>query len=589
MRASPSSTAASTSPTPPSRPDLRPAAALRPGPSALSLRTWLSGLVLAAACTAPPPPPPQPTAAPLPPPTTTVGVAVVAPEMPAAMVEALIAAPIEDALAGLPDVRALASRADDGLVQIAVVLPATPDAFSVVRAALPLADLPSDAWTPTVFDAAPVDAAAVVILTDSPDLTPSVLTAIQRRHGVGRVEACGGGEPRGQIDLDLDRVTAAAPGVDVVLDAIERAVHDLRGPPALEDMSELALGPAGLKLRDVAVIRRTLAPRPCFDPRAPDAVTLVVSPQHGADPRRVADGVLEVAAELAVPPRAFPAPGDLLATFALELDPAAAPALDACLRAVPVVRDHALVAPRPAAGPALDRATLHVAAAAVPAAPATPGQPAPQPTFPIEPVREALSACTGVLRVAAVAPHSQADVALTIEVLGPDPSALAELAARAAAVAHARAEVTLARVLAGAPAPGLDLRVDRQAAAALGVDLRTIGQAARLALGPVDLDARTDLPIRVDIPDRPDAPALFARLMASSPQGPRPLSSLVTLAATPPTLRPRYRVDRRPAALVELRLRRADGRDALDAALRELSRPDGVELRLGATLPVDLP
>ena len=88
----------------------------------MSFRPWLFSLVLAGACTAPPlqqPPAPAPARE-----RELVRVELAAPGLPAAEIELQAVAPLERALSGLPGLKALHARADDGVAELALDWPA---------------------------------------------------------------------------------------------------------------------------------------------------------------------------------------------------------------------------------------------------------------------------------------------------------------------------------------------------------------------------------------------------------------------------------------------------------------------------------
>lgn len=559
------------------------------------------GLVLAAACTAPPRPQPAVEAPPAPPPT--VHVTVAAPGLTADAVEAQVVPPLEQALAPLPGVKALVSRADDGRAELIATLPA-PGSFEAVYRAMQAGQtlLPYSTELPVVHRGNPGPPVFVTTLLDDPFSVAASIDSFARLPGVARVDACGGGDPSISIDLDPSRLAGRA--TDDVVRLLRFSLFDVRDStlPTFEELPDLTLGPPAdgappLRLRDIAVLRRTATPRPCRNLLDRGQVTLLVVPQVDADPDRVLADIHDHLRSPSAAPEPAPAPvppdfGLPPAVLDLELaDTDRAPqAVAACLRAVPSVTNLALVQPEPGDAPVYAR--LYVSARPEPAPPAADAKaPPPPPTFPIGPVREALSACTGVHRVAVVAPLAQSDHPLTVEVIGPEHGPLARVADAAAARLRELPAVTHARVRAAREVPQQETRLDREQLATRGVPVASVADLLRLAVAPVDLGRAQDgAPIRVDLTDRTGPlDQVLARLTATSAAGPVPLSALVRVEVGPPILAPRWRVDGQRAALVELRLRRAADRSAVEDALKTLDLPPGLRVRLGPALPLRTP
>ena len=141
---------------------------------ALSSRTWLLGLVLAAACTAPPRPQPAAAEATPTPPPPTVRITVAAPGLTAEAVEQLVVAPIERTLAPLREVKALVSRADDDLAEVTATL-TTPAAFEAVYEAMKAGQtlLPHDTDLPVIHRGNP----------EPPVFGGVPIPPVRRRHG----------------------------------------------------------------------------------------------------------------------------------------------------------------------------------------------------------------------------------------------------------------------------------------------------------------------------------------------------------------------------------------------------------------------
>lgn len=573
---------------------------------ALSPRAWLLGHALALACTAPPRPQPGPEVDPgPPPPPPTVVVTVDAPGLSAADVEAQVAAPLEAALARVPAVTALTSRLDDDRATITATV-TSPAALTAIRDALAAAQthLPHSTDLPVIHRGNPEPAALVLTIVDMPDAADLARERLVRVSGVARVDVCGGASAALTITLDPRRLA------DLATDDVLRALEDpLRAPlfgdhPALtfDDLRALPLR-SDRTLRDVATVARTATPRPCAN-FLDDDVALLVVPQAGADPARVAADARAAVRDV-VPARllAVPAEADLLAVLDLELAPTAPDAVETCLRRLPAVTDLALVRPDEASEPAPQappapadpaapvHARLYLAARPEPPPAPPTANPAPAPTFPIGPVRETLSACAGVRRAAVVAPLAVADHPLTVEVLGPDPAALARVADQAAALLRGLPGVTLARVHAPRERPAREMTLTPALDAFFPSGRpTTIPTVVRLAVGPLELGRLDGLPVRLDLFDRPGAiEQVLPLLTVAAENGPVPLSSFARLDVAPSTLVPRYRVDQQPAALVELRLRRAADRETVTSALQTLERPPGLQVRLGPALALRRP
>lgn len=561
---------------------------------ALSPGTWLSGLVLAAACTAPPRPQPAAEATPAPPPPT-AHVFVAAPGLSAEAVEQLVIAPIEQTLAPLPDVKALVSRAADDRAEVTATL-ATPAAFTAVYEAMKVGQtlLPYDTDLPVIHRGNPHPPVFVDTLLDDPISVPATIESFERIAGVGRVDVCGGSTAA--ISLDLDPARLGDRAVDSFIRLARLSLFDLRDStlPTLEELPDLVLaapeGAPPLRLRDVAVVRTRARPRPCKNLLDPGQVALLVVPQAEADPERVlADIHASLRSPSLDPAPVPPDPGLPPAVLDLELaDAEQAPkAVAACLRAVPAVTGVTLVQPDPDAP---THARLHVSAHREPAPQQTdPNTPPAPPTFPIGPVREALSSCSGVQRAAVVAPLAQSDHPLTVEVLGLELAALAPVADAAAARLRELPAVTHARVYAPREAPQQQFLLDRSALAARG--LVPDPDVMRLALGPHELGRlQGGVPVLLDLTDRTGSQEqIFSRLTLASAAGAIRLSELVRVEAGPPVARPRYHVDGQRAALVELRLRRAADRSAVEDALKTLELPPGLQVRLGPALALRAP
>lgn len=553
----------------------------------MSLRPWLLGPVLALACTAPPEraasPAPGPVSAPaVAPPAPAaqpawVRVELSAPGMPAADLEASAVAPIEAALSGLRGVKALYARTDDGAASLELDWPA-PD-LAAAREAIAAARraLPSALGSPVLR--LHEDLPAVIVRFDldrptpeSPPERPSAsalefpIEPFLRLPGVARVEWCGASETPGpEVVLDLDRLDG------VPIDRVLAALRSVSAPPraqiwplSLAELAALPIAGTDRRLSDLAQLRERRLPAPCLDHKNPDAATVLVYPQRGADPAALAASFRGLDDARGPRPRiqVIPAEGEpAFGLLDLELDPgdAGLASLAECMRTAPGVRTWALVGPERAP----ERPTpLRLVVA-----------PGPQPAGPawsIGPVREALSACAPVRRASVVVPRVDADHVLTLRVVGPEPAQLASVADAAAAAASSVPGVTW--VLVSAPRERPVIELER------GGD----PDALRLAAGAIELDVPGPAPLRVDLSPRPDTlERTLERLAASDGDRVVPLATRVRLQARR-EWGPRYRVDRRSAALVELRVRSAGDRDAVKAALAAQVRlPEGLTIELG--------
>lgn len=545
----------------------------------MARRTLLFGLMLVAACTAPPRPAEAP--APAPAPTHYARIGLRAPGLDAAALAAGAVQLVESALARVPGVTAMAARADDGRAEVIATL-TSPVALEAVRAALEtsLPQLPRE-LDPLVL-ARESDAPPALVLALPPDHV-AVTAALEATPGVARVEVCGGRER--VLTVALDRARLRDVPLDGVLAAAGLAVDSVDSIGPAERLADLPLAATPPRtLRDVAVMRETLRPQPCAAHTARGPVLLLsVFAQIGADPARVAADALARAVEPVSPTQDFFADGlptaDAPALAVLDLDLRGegeddAPAVLArCLGSAdlpawalmsPASADPPTAATRPAGQTSTRRARLLLAVT---------------PVAPIESVRATLSLCAGVQRAAVLAPAADADHGMTVKVLGADPATLAAVAERAAERLATAPGVTGLRVFAARPRPVL--RLDRAALAARGVAPADAAQALRLALGPVPIGGG----VEIDLPDRTGAfDHDLKDIYVQSTGGPVALAGLVH--ADPPAWVPLYRVDREPAAALDLRLRRAADREAVQRTLAaDIALPAGLRLELGPGLP----
>ncbi|MCY1009660.1 efflux RND transporter permease subunit [Nannocystis pusilla] len=538
----------------------------------------LSVILALAACTAPPPPPQAEPAPPAPPVQVRVDVAV--PGLAAGELEVHVAAPLEDALARVPAVRRLHTRSVDGRVDVVATL-TDAGAIAAVRDALGsvVADLPPAAEPPQLHRLDGLQPAlAIATLPESAD---AVRSGLERTVGVGHVDVCGVGERRLAVVLDRSRLAG------VPIDALVTAVgNTLAEPDAAPLFERLVTRPitATLQLRDVAVLQDGPRPPSCRAYAARGPVTLVTAfTQSGADPRDVAARARPHAVDLVSPPVDFfadPVPGEgELAVLGAALPPRddLGSRVAACLAAIPDLPAWALTVTAPGPGQPLARVRLLTGLAS---------------TFPIEHVRSALSKCTAAAQVAVLAPRAHADHVVSFAVQGPDPDLRAGLARRLAERLAGLRGVTGLRVL--APDPDAQaIRLRREALAARGVPLDATVTAVRLAAGPLTvrgplpalgLRPWPELAVDIDLLDRtgPLDP-LVRELHVAAPSGPIPLSDLVELQAS--SGGPLDRIDRVPAAAVEVRLRSAADGDAVRREIKQLELPPGLVVAEGGELP----
>lgn len=502
------------------------------------------------ACMAPPPrEQPAREAPPLAaPPPARVRVELLAPGMRAEALEREVVAPLEQALAGVPGLRRLSARIDEGTAELALetLEPRLAEVREALLAARPR--LPPELREPILR----VEPDAVAVVFRHPE-DPDLVRALQRLSGVARVEVCGGREEVVRVELDLARVDARGVGIDEVL----HALGDTGRGATLEALAATPL-PGGGRVGDVAQVVRSPQERECRDRREEGRVTFLIYPQRGAELAALASAVRAAApgAQDFMPAPEQPGP----ARLDLELGGAAEPtALAACVAAAPGVKAWALVGPEPGPAPRFLQAMVP--------GPAGAG------------VRDALVGCGGVLRASLAS-----DEGLALTVLGPEPAELAATAERAAQSLGRLPELTWIRVVAPRERPRVDLEFDREALAASGAAIARFAAVARLAAGPAALPGAPEVVVDVS-PRTGHIEQVLAALSVRTARGLTPLASLVRVAAAPGWA-PRYRVDRQAAAFVELRARRPEDRgrvqEALGAALR---LPAGVRVELGRALP----
>jgi len=530
----------------------------------MSRRAWLFAHALFAtfACTAPPRPV---EAQPAPAPPVHVRISVTSPGGAPAELEASVAQPLESALSRVPAVRQIYTRSADGRVDLAVTL-TDAGAIAVVRDALASAvpQLPDAAERPLITRVDGVRPALAI--ATQPEFAATMASALERTAGVGRVDLCGVGERRTAVILDRTRLAGVA------LDRLIAAVTDAVAQPDLTPLHEpLATLPiAGeLQLRDVAVLQDGLRPPPCRAWTARGPVALVTAfTQSGADAARVAVDLVSPTIDFVADP--IPEGGDL-AVLALELQPRddLGPALAGCLAAVPGLPAWGLTVAEPDPADLAARARLHVGVL---------------PTFPIEHVRNAMSRCTGVERIAVLAPAADADHGLSLSVQGPDLDVCAGLARRLAERLASLPGVTGLQVRAPRPRPA-EIVVERSHLAARGVSLDAVVDVLRLAGGVLTAAGpRRELAVDIELLDRTGPVGqLLRELHVGSASNPIPLSELTRMQASASA--PRYRIDRVPAAAVEVRLRSAADGEAVRRVVTGLELPVGVVVVHGGELP----
>lgn len=480
------------------------------------------------------------------PPPARVRIELSAPGMSAEALAETAVAPLERALAGVPDLRRIFARVDEGTAELA--LEGVASRLSEVREALVAArpSLPAALEEPILR----VEPEAVAVAFRHPP-DADLVAALQRVAGVQRVEVCGGSDEVVRVELDASRVRASGLGVDEVL----RSLSEAGRGASLEALAATPL-PGERRLRDVAQVLTSRQETECRDHRDEGRATYLIYPQRGAELTVLASTVRAAVpgAQDFMPAPEQPAP----ARMDLELGGAVEPAaLAACLAAVPGASAWALVGPEPGPAPIFLRALV----------PGSVGSAA----------RDALVGCGGVRRASLAS-----DEALALAVIGPNAAELAATAELAAKSLERVRELTWIRVVAPRERPRVELELDRDALAASGAAAPPIAAASRLAAGP--LPGPPGVVIEMS-PRTGDIGQDLAALSVRTARGLTPLASLVRDASAPGRA-PLYRVDRHAAAFVELRARRAEDRarvqEALGAALR---LPSGVRVELGGALP----
>lgn len=543
--------------------------------------TCLFSLVTLGACTAPPRPaePPPPPA-----PTHHARIELDAPGLDASDFHAAVVPVVESALTGLPGVTALAARADEGRADVIATL-TDPGAIDAVHTALARVQpqLPPAAWPPLLTrgdDRPPVLALALPL--EGP--RGPVKASLERTVGVAAVDTCGGQER--VLVVELDRTRLVGVPVDRVLAAVDAELARDVFDDVPGRLMALVIEGTDRRISDIAQIRETLRPRACtaFNARGP-VLLLTVRGQHGADPAQVAAHARAHAVDLVSPTQDF---------FADALPTAEAPGL--AVLELDVAREHDAPA---ALARCLGTADLPAWALAFPAdatipAVSTRRAPAPPlrarlflavtPVESIESIRATVSLCKNVQRAAVLAPAADADHALGVRILGAEANILAAVAEAAAERLAAVPGVTGLRVLAPRERPAF--RMEREALAGIGIAPSDVARALALVGGPLPFGAGPFVSaVELDLPDRTGT---FAQdlegIHVHSRRGAIPLAELVR--ADTPAWAPLYRFDSQPAAALDVHLRSAADRDAVQQALAAgLQLPPGLRLELGPGIP----
>lgn len=504
----------------------------------MSPRTCLIGLVLAA-CTAPPREPPPPPAI------ARVRVDVEAVQLKTDEVEARAVAPLTARLAAVPGVQTVAGRVAGRRAEIFV----SGGRLADIRAAVAQASLPAEVAEPdvTAVAAAP---ALVVRLRGPDEWIESITGTLADGEGVEHVRVCGGVDLANEVALDLDLVRRAKLPVDELLATLDRRIreHEVEDRPLEHQLAHLELPcwygevssrlcfiagyQATMSLRDIADIAAAPRPRPCAAADAGgETIVASIYPRGDADPSRVAATARAI---LATPPEraevaTFPDAGEPL-VVALEVAPqtdiaALGAALSRCLGALESPGEWAVTidGETPEAQLVLAESAQHIR------------------------VHEALSRCSLVRRAAVLAPYAVADHRLILQFFGTSDELDSTVA-----IAHER----LAR------APGVTRLRVHGAAPDTGVQPRFLHL---LALGPEHRESLQRL--------------VAGRRFVETRDG----QHVRITAMRPPDVPVRLTIDGRPAAALELRLRRASDRADIEAALTGLSLADGIELVIGDT------
>ncbi len=263
-------------------------------------------LALLLACTAPPPPGPTPAPAPPPPPVTVTVTATYEGASPPE-VERSLTTPLEQALAGLPDLTDLRSTTRSGRAELLLTFAPGTDATtarSAVQARLqPIQRTLPEATLPPIVGAEHDPHTAVLFTLQSSRAAPDELsrTAAEIRRSllaipnVTDVAMCGQRTPELEISLDPTRLTAFGLATSTVVATLRSnltiaplGAGTSLAARTLDDIANLVLATreAAIRLRDVATISSTVTLETCGAVRlgAGGVIVAVVHARRGAPP-----------------------------------------------------------------------------------------------------------------------------------------------------------------------------------------------------------------------------------------------------------------------------------------------------------------
>jgi Cu/Ag efflux pump CusA len=465
-------------------------------------------------------------------------------------VEREVTVPIEIALAGLPGVRGVRSRSVAGAARVHVELGADvsvwPARAAVVErlARLSLPDgitpvLPSpsgpeedDVRFVVASDALPLGSLGRVV---DEAIRPRLLTV----PGVVDVEVCGG--RRDEVHVVVDPARLAATGVPL---AALAAAISAGGYLAIDDLRQVVVAQrheTPVRLADLAAIESGFAPPTCLvllDGAAVVGVRVRLRSGEAAAaaPVRAALDRLAPALPPGVTVTALAeAPGAVTQRLDVRLPAGAsleerlrlARALDARLRARPGVA-RVLIEIHARDGAEADALLVRASVRAGPPGPAASGEIAAG-------LRADATALPGVTLAG-----GGTDV-VTLVVAGPELEVLARMAARASAVMAGVPGVAALATDGADVTPRLELRIDRQALARLGIEPAALAATLAAARGGMAVgelaDGRSRTPIRLTLGQRGgnDDPARLGALPVTAAAGTVPLAQVVsmTTALTP--------------------------------------------------------
>jgi len=240
-------------------------------------------------------------------------------------IEQIITDPIENALAGLPNLARVTSQSEEGSSRVTLEFARGTDvdeAANDLRAALDRLrdELPAEADTPQIFkldlDRVEVVSLAVTSTRDLEELTRILERDLARRFeqiaGVGAIEVRGGVYREIRVELDRDRLKSAGltavdveqalaaenvtlPGGNVKSGFEDLYVRALGEYRTLEQISRTVIARPGgnpLRVRDVATVRDTYEdPGYLVEMNGAPVVSLGIQKQSGANTVAVADAV----------------------------------------------------------------------------------------------------------------------------------------------------------------------------------------------------------------------------------------------------------------------------------------------------------